>query len=476
MGLRGDPPVTMLFTKAVRAQAHPTRPLPGAQPYMLLRRFSLLSLLSVSLAVGVCSLLITNFLTRHLVHRDAVVTMEFLQSVVDVENDLAYGEGRLPDLGDRHFEQFFAHVARLPDVLRANIYTIDRRVIWSSDPKVKLSHVSANPELEHALQGHLEYEMGIAGPDDPKPERAHLSDRPVEFVELYVPLRDRHRDAVIGVAELYRVPTALFDSIREGTQLIWTFGMLAGLLLYAVLFWIVRDADKTIRDQHDRLIETERFAAVGELSAAVAHGIRNPIASIRSSAELSLHDASSSTAEALHDIISEVDHLERWVRELLAYSHPDRGGGNASADLSAVVARADDTFRRECERRSIELHSQVPSSVPAIAGDEVLLEQVLCSLYANAIEAMPQGGRLHVAAELANRRGAVRLTISDTGHGIAPAQVARLFTPHATTKPKGMGLGLSLVRHIVRRFGGDVRIESVPQQGTRVILDLAPAA
>jgi signal transduction histidine kinase len=69
----------------------------------------------------------------------------------------------------------------------------------------------------------------------------------------------------------------------------------------------------------------------------------------------------------------------------------------------------------------------------------------------------------------------VRVTISDTGHGIPPAEVARLFTPHATTKPKGMGLGLSLVRHILRRLCGDVRIESVPQQGTRVILDLAPA-
>jgi signal transduction histidine kinase len=448
----------------------------GGQPYKLLRRFSLLSMLCVSLAVGVCSLLVSDFLTRHMVHRDAVVTSEFLQSVVDVENDIAYGEGRVPDLGDRHFEQFFGHVARLPDVLRAKIYTVDRKVIWSSDPKVQRFQVAGtNPELEHALRGHLEYEMGIAGPDDPKPERANLSDRPVHFVEVYVPLRDRHRGEVIGVAELYRVPIGLFESIREGTQLIWTFGLVAGLLLYGALFWIVRGADRTIRDQHDRLVETERFAAVGELSAAVAHGIRNPIASIRSSAELSLHDATPSTSEALQDIISEVDHLERWVRELLAYSHPDRGG-NTSADLSVVVARADDAFRRECERRKIELESQVPSAVPAVAGDEALLEQVLCSLYANAIEAMPKGGRLHVAAEVANRRGAVRVTISDTGIGIAPAQVARLFTPHATTKPRGMGLGLSLVRHIVRRLGGDVRIESVPQQGTRVIIDLAPAS
>jgi two-component system, NtrC family, sensor histidine kinase HydH len=457
------------------SQAAPRTVASFGQPTNLLRRFSLLSLISVALVFSVCSLLVSNFLTQHMVRRDAVLTMELVQSVADVENELAHAEGRLPDLKDRHFEEFFRHVSRLPDVLRANIYTPDRKVIWSSDPKMDLSRVVANPELEHALRGHLEIEMGIAGLSDPKPERLHLSDRPVHFVELYVPLRDRTRDTVIGVAELYRVPSSLFDSIREGTQLIWTFAIVAGLLLYGALFWIVRGADRTIRDQHDRLVEAERFATMGELSSAVAHGIRNPIASIRSSAELSLEGATPPTGEALRDIMSSVDNLERWVRDLLTYSNPDCDS-STSTDLSAVVARADNAFRRECERRDIELVSLVPQGTPTVVGNEALLEHVLCSLYANAIEAMPKGGKLRVAAEPADRRGAIRLTISDTGVGIDPKQAARLFTPHATTKPHGMGLGLSFVRHIVRRLGGDVRIESAPQQGTRVILDLAPAA
>jgi signal transduction histidine kinase len=445
-----------------------------SQPYNLLRRFSILSLVSVALVFAVCSVLVADFLTRHVVNRDAVLTMEFLQSVVDVENGIAYREGRQPSLSDRHFEQFFEHVSRLPDVLRANIYTPDRVVIWSSDPNLENVEETPNLELEEALRGEIHIEMGIAGPNDPKPERAHLSTNPIHFVELYVPLWDRRRNAVIGVAELYRVPTGLFESIREGRRLIWAFALVGGVLLYGVLFWIVRGAARTIRDQRERLVEAERFAAVGELSSAVAHGIRNPIASIRSSAELSLHDAGPEAAESLRDIISEVDNLERWVRDLLAYAHPDRAGP-ASADLGAVVARADSAFRRECERRQIDLVSLSPSAVPAVVGDEALLEQVLCSLYANAIDAMPKGGKLHVAAEV-DRRRAVRLTVADTGHGIDPAQAARLFTPHATTKPNGMGLGLSLVRHIVRRLGGDVRIESVPEEGTRVILDLAPAA
>lgn len=445
----------------------------ATQPYKLLQRFSLLSLLSVSLVFAVCSVLVADFLTRHVVNRDAILTMEFLQSVVDVENELAYRDGRQPSLGDRHFEQVFERVSRLPDVLRANIYTPDRTVIWSSDPNLENVQETPNPELEEALRGQMHIEMDLAGPNDPKPERANLSAKPVYFVELYVPLWDRRRNAVLGVAELYRVPTGLFESIGEGTRLIWAFALVSGLLLYGVLFWIVRGADRTIRDQRERLVEAERFAAVGELSSAVAHGIRNPIASIRSSAELSLHDAGPESAESLRDIISEVDNLERWVRDLLAYSHPDHAGPT-SADLGAVVARADSAFRRECERRRIDLISRIPPAVPAVAGDEALLEQVLCSLYANAIDAMPDGGQLRIAAEIGHRR-AVRLTVADTGHGIDPAQAARLFTPHATTKPNGMGLGLSLVRHIVRRLGGDVRIESVPQQGTRVILDLAPA-
>ncbi|HSQ03530.1 MAG TPA: ATP-binding protein, partial [Burkholderiales bacterium] len=407
--------------------------------------------------------------------RDATVTMEFLQSVADVENEIVYRQGRQPELRQQHFEEFFEHVSRLPDVLRANIYTPDRMRVWSSNRQSEPVPAGPNSELDAALAGELHVELGVAGPNDPKPEHAHLSDQPVRYVELYVPLRDRRAGNVIGVAELYRVPTALFETIQLGTRLVWSIAIVGALLLYCTLFWIVYGADRTIRTQRERLVDTERLAAVGELSAAVAHGIRNPLASIRSSAELCLTDATPQVLEAASDVIMEADNLERWVHDLLAYSRPDRDSSGV-AHLGTVTAHAEATFRREWARRQVAYSSNVAADLPAVTGDEALLEHVFCSLFANALEAMPEGGKLDLSAKVAKDGKAIQVTIADTGHGIDPAQLSRLFTDRArTTKAKGMGLGLALVRHIIRRCGGDVRIESEPKQGTRVILTLSPA-
>jgi two-component system sensor histidine kinase HydH len=453
----------------------PFRSSAKAQHSNLVQRFSWLSLLCIGFVFTAGSLLLTEFLTQHFVRRDATVTMEFLQSVADVENEIVYRQGSRPELRQQHFEEFFEHVSRLPDVLRANIYTPDRMLVWSSNRPSEAVPAGSNKELDEALAGELHVELGVAGPNDPKPEHAQLSDRPVQYVELYVPLRDKRTGEVIGVAELYRVPNALFETIQLGTRLVWLVAIIGALLLYGTLFWIVYGADRTIRSQRERLVDTERLAAVGELSSAVAHGIRNPLASIRSSAELCLAETSPLVLEAARDVIMEADNLERWVHDLLAYSRPDRDSSGV-VDLGTVTARAEAAFHREWARRQVAYSSKVAANLPAVTGDEALLEHVFCSLFANALDAMPEGGKLDLSAEVAQDGKAIHVTVADTGHGMDPAHLSRLFTQHArSTKAKGMGLGLALVRHIIRRCGGDVRIESEPAQGTRVILTLSPA-
>jgi signal transduction histidine kinase len=126
------------------------------------------------------------------------------------------------------------------------------------------------------------------------------------------------------------------------------------------------------------------------------------LASIRSSAELCADDRSCAACQSSRDIIDQVDHLERWVRNLLTYSHPDKGGPT-TVDLPPLIERAEAQFQRECARRNIALSVDLPQALPAVAAYEPLLEQVLCSLIANAVEAMPGGGELKVSVNLAER-------------------------------------------------------------------------
>ena len=128
---------------------------------------------------------------------------------------------------------------------------------------------------------------------------------------------------------------------------------------------------------------------------------------------------------------------------------------------------------RDCEKRGVTVSSTIATELPPVAGDDALLEQAICGVLANAIEAMPDGGSLRLDARAANRGGRVTLTVADSGVGIEPEQMKHLFSPFRTTKPKGMGLGLALVRRIVRRLGGSIRIDSQPRQGTTVTIELA---
>lgn len=443
-------------------------------PFNLKRWFSVLSLICIGTACVVSSYLLSRFLRQQLLHRDGVVMMEFVQSVADIENTKMRAAGREPDISDSRMRELFDHLATSPSMLRTNIYTPDQTVAWSSDKNLIGKRFDDNHELEKSLKGHMEIEIGYTSKHQhPKHEHMFLSDAPVEFVETYLPIRDRLNNRVIGVAELYRVPSTLFDTISRGQRLVWATGLMSGLFLYLTLFWIVRRADATIRNQQARLVEAETLAAVGEMGSAVAHGIRNPLASIRSSAELCIDDqASPQVRESANDIVAQVDRMEKWLRDLLSYAQPDAGAASR-VQLSTVIQRVCEQFSRDFEKQRVQPRLALPADLPSVVGDEAALEQVFTSIVANAIEAMPEGGSVTISASLPAGHDTVQVAVRDTGVGIPPSRQGKLFTAFQSTKPKGMGLGLALVRRIVRRFGGDVRIESAAGAGTTVLLTFA---
>lgn len=446
-------------------------PMPD-QAFRLSRWFALVGLISIGLLSVAAALSLSRFLTERMLRQEAVLTMEFIHSLVLVENASTYfRDGRT---GAPEVASTFNHVGNMPDVLRASAHSIDRRVIWSSDKAIVGRQFPDNPELDRALAGELVVHEAFEDHHAEKSEHASLKPNIGFFVEIYFPVRDAD-GGIVGAIELYKTPRALFEAIRSGERAVWVGALAGGLFLYLTLFWLVRHADALIRHQQEQLVQSETLAAVGEMGSAVAHGIRNPLASIRSSAELSLETADAFGREAAGDIIAEVDRLEGWVRELLSYARPvaDKPG---AVPVAPLVAEQVAGFSRGASRQNVTLSAQVAPDVGAVAADPLLLGQVLSSLIANAFEALEQArraGRIEIGA--ARGDNSVQLWVQDDGPGMSAEQLARVFKPFYTTKSKGLGVGLPLARRIVERFGGSIRISSQPGRGTRVELTLRSA-
>src|SRR5262249_3510345 len=170
------------------------------------------------------------------------------------------------------------------------------------------------------------------------------------------------------------------------------------------------------------------------MSSAVAHGLRNPLAAIRSSAELAFAADAAHRREA-RDIIDQVDRLESWVRELLAYSQP-LAGRTEPVDVASVVRSSLEAFARDLERRHIHASEHIEDGLPPVSADALMLGQVFNSLIANALEAIEQDGRIAIRVTRAEERQ-LRISIADSGPGMTREQLERAFKPFRTTKTKG---------------------------------------
>jgi signal transduction histidine kinase len=445
------------------------------RPFNLLRWFSAISLVCIFLISSASALLLSRFLSDHMVRHDARVSKELIESVVRAENTWSYFLERDRGRAEAALESFFTHVSRLPDVVRANVYRPDRTVIWSSIPDFIGRRLGPNPELEAAFAGELEVEFGIAGLDG-KPEHALFdpANSGMQFVEAYIPIWNSGADQVVGVVEIYKLPRALFAAVADGQRRIWLSAALGGLLLYATLFWIVRRASLVIRDQQTLLVESETMAAIGELASAVAHSIRNPLASIRSSAELVLEEAAEGTREPASDIIAETERMDKWVRDLLIYARHE-GAAPELVDINEVLRDSLQGFAQVMERQGVALELDTQEPLPPIKGHVAPLGQAFNNLVANALEAMARGGRLKAVTRREAAGRSIAISLTDDGPGLPADLAAQLFRPFFTTKPGGLGLGLALVRRTVTRHGGTVEFSVGEGRSTTVTVRL-PAA
>lgn len=220
----------------------------------------------------------------------------------------------------------------------------------------------------------------------------------------------------------------------------------------------------------EQLRRAERLSALGELSAVLAHEIRNPLGSIKGTAEILKDDfrPGDRKYEFLEILVKETDRLNRVVEDFLHLARPvqtERERCDLMAELGEVVT----LVSREAASRGVRL-VLAPAELPAVRGDREKLRQAFLNLILNGVQATSRGGSLTVAAAaIPARDGAppsVDISFADTGAGMEPDLLARIFEPFYTTKEGGTGLGLAITQKIVESHGGKIEVESAPGRGT----------
>jgi two-component system sensor histidine kinase HydH len=213
---------------------------------------------------------------------------------------------------------------------------------------------------------------------------------------------------------------------------------------------------------------------MGQMAATVAHSIRNPLASISTSAEIAMELTSSpEVQEIAEDITIEVKRVDQWIREFLLFSHPREIGLERIIELHVLLVDVLTEYARTFEKKGINYDLSKAQSSLLIYGDITLLKQMLNSLISNAIEAMPDGGRIICRIKRA-ANNTIKISIFDNGKGIDRKLISSIFKPFFTSKQNGVGIGLTQVKRIIDDHSGSITIRSKKNYGTVVTL-LFPA-
>jgi len=226
-----------------------------------------------------------------------------------------------------------------------------------------------------------------------------------------------------------------------------------------------------IRTLRSQIVRNQRMATVGSLAAGVAHEIRNPLSSIKGFATYFRERYQSvPDDQKIADImIQEVDRLNRVVGQLLDFSRP-LSLSRKPVHIRNLISDSLALVRQKAEEKNIAISMDVvPENITArIDPDQI--RQVLLNLHLNALEAMDSGSRLSVSAKKDSNM--LQIRIQDTGCGILPEHLSRIFDPYFTTRSSGAGLGLAIVHNIIEAHEGRIEVESRPGEGTAITLHL----
>jgi signal transduction histidine kinase len=457
------------------------------KPFRLVKYFTFTSLIVIFIGTLVLSLLNThwaktmqqkksedyaNLLIENLNHQ------VFLQFIIPV----AFKFGKIQLSDKKQFERMDKVVRSTLHSFKVdmvNIYDMDNTISYSFDHSVIGKENSGGKGYEDAILGKSTSNLIQSG----NWFRILLGFPQDSRLITIAPLRaeqplSRISGPVLGVVEIVQDLTDDYKTIFDfQIRVITTSSVVMGALFLALLFVVKRGEsiiEKRAQERlklKEQLSRAEHLSTLGEMVAGISHEIRNPLGIIKSSSELLKKKmASYDPSNSIPDIIIEESiRLNYIITDFLNFAKP-RIPNLMACDVEAVLEKNINFLASHIEKEGYTVEKYYDNNIPEITADSDMLYQAFLNILINAMQAMPEGGKIHVAIQSTDNT--VKIFFEDEGEGIPQDLMEKIWDPFFTTKAKGTGLGLGIVKNIIESHSGSVQISARPGAGARVKVEL----
>ena len=419
------------------------------------------------------------FFRQTIINFEAVIVRDMVNALATQHGVSASDlEGYTDIFARQRLDQSFSSLKSLSDFTHIKIFNRDNIIVWSDDPKLLGTRLTAHMEdLTPAMHGEVKAIFNSDIHD------SNIFDGGPATIEFYVPLsqtRWNQSPVVIGVLSLYLSPDQLNKTILHGLYLLWSVIAAAGLILFIALFKLfnmVYSRQKKAELQfskltadHQRLVQLEKLSAMGELVGEIAHQLNNPLVGVLNLTQLAEREAED--PQRVKELLAEVRkagiECREIVQRILRINQISRSEPQAT-DMKELV-RDTITFCYQSLGRQHIVVFEEPGEGVILNVDPVLVRHALFNLIHNAILAAPEDiVTVSLTFEESEGVPGYQLSVSDSGGGFSDEVAAKLFKPFFTTRlhPHGTGLGLSVAQHIIMKHGGSIRAENLPARGAR---------
>ena len=457
------------------------------KPFRLVKYFTFTSLIVIFIGTLVLSLFNTHWAKTMQQQKSedyASLLIEnlnhqvFLQFIIPVA--LKFGKIQLSD--QKQFERMDKVVRSTLHSFKVdmvNIYDMENTISYSFDHSVIGKEKSGGKGYEDAILGKSTSNLIQSG----SWFRILLGIPQDSRLITIAPLRaeqplSRISGPVLGVVEIAQDLTDDYKAIFNfQIRVITTSSIVMGALFLALLF-VVKRGESIIEKRalerlklKEQLSRAEHLSTLGEMVAGISHEIRNPLGIIKSSSELlkkkmAGYDPSNSIPDI---IIEESVRLNNIITDFLNFAKPKKPN-LMNCNVEAVLEKNINFLASHIEEEGYTVAKHYDNNIPEITADSDMLYQAFLNILINAMQAMPEGGKIHVAIQSTDNT--VKIFFEDDGEGIPQNLMEKIWDPFFTTKAKGTGLGLGIVKNIIESHSGSVQISAKPGAGARVKVEL----